>query len=167
MAMMNVSARPSPARTSSGAPGISCVACGSNLRKAGNARPRLARPPRRTGKARTPKRTLATTDDSARCANRSVRRIAGNNARAVTAMMRNITAKSRQMQRAKNTVLFLAAQGPPFGLYNFIELIKHGPVCISHGFHKAGEDGTGVLAVIQHHSEEMLGEGGRVLAFIQ
>src|SRR6185312_3478831 len=158
MAMMNVSARPRPARASNGAPGISRVACGSNFKNAGRAKPRLARTPRRMGRARTPKRTLATTDDSARCANRSVRRIAGNNARAVTAMMRNITAKSRQMQRAKNTVLFLAAQGPPFGFYYLVKLIKHGPVCISHGFHKAGEDGTGVLAVIQHHSEEMLGE---------
>src|SRR6185437_1384514 len=158
MAMMNVSARPRPARTSSGVPGISCVACGSNLRNAGSARPRLARTPRRMGQARTPKRTLATTDDSARCANRSVRRIAGNNARAVTAMMRNITAKSRQMQRAKKTVLFLAAQGPPFGFYNLVKLIKHGPVSITHGFHKAGENGTGVPAVIQDDSEEMLGE---------
>src|SRR6185437_8988597 len=158
MAITNVSARPRPARASNGAPGISCVACGSNLRNAGSAKPRLARTPRRMGEARMPKRTLATTDDSARCANRSIRRIAGNNARAVTAMMRNITAKSRQMQRAKNTVLFLAAQGPPFGLYNPVKLIKHGPVSISHGFHKPGENGPGVPAVVQHHSEEMLGE---------
>jgi hypothetical protein len=82
-------------------------------------------------------------------------------------MMRNITAKSRQMQRAKNTALFLTAQGPPFGFYNLVKLIKQGLISVTHSLHETGENGAGVPAVIQHHPEEMLGQGFLIFAFSQ